>query len=595
MGFKKPYLILVILGCFLMAGCQNGAGEGDAVSGSGLNTEGLITFYELPAQLQHEADNLIVSMSPDKKTAYIMKPSIVKAKLKAVDEIIKGYNPVAMSLIREELATGQQEIIVADMPVATSAKWDSTGQVLAMVGGDHLTIYDASQGKVLMENILANEQITDFGWSPDGKKIYTSHPNLPNGSIIDLENQTISHKYENDVKLYYKGQLDSTHYYATYIAEQTEEELKKAGWVSVPKSVIADSSGNIVKIVAEGRFKDSYQRALLQVGENRFGLDYIPDINVPDKVINLTEEFVYDAKFVAGGKLAYIIKDADPEKNLFALNLVDTDGKLIQSYTVTGATMCLSPDGKNIAVKGNGDMFIDVTKPSPPIKPVINENYVEEIYATIRGAVDLYAALMCSQLEDKTALNEYFTDTHAPEQWALQDMSLFFEETKPALGVSNYATEIVANIGRIDEDKATMLIGFSVVNSWGSGAGEGWALELIKEEQGWLITGISTFPDSKESAEVYKVAADLVKKVQEGSVFEGQLKDKAVTIGQIQFWSLSSPHKAANIDYANYCKVYLTTYDNGQKKIYKLILEREGQNNNWKFDSFSDKNLSSLF
>ena len=63
--------------------------------------------------------------------------------------------------------------------------------------------------------------------SPDGETIYTEHPNLPCGSIIQLTDKKLFHAYETDQLLYYKGILDEKRFYGTQKLILDEKRNKK--------------------------------------------------------------------------------------------------------------------------------------------------------------------------------------------------------------------------------------------------------------------------------------------------------------------------------------------------------------------------------
>jgi len=178
-------LPLFIILCLLVAGCiidkpedevlyqaQRGGNEKQKISiiDSAIDTCGLIPFItEIPANIEQNRDNLVVSISPDHNSVYIMRPSIVKGKCSR-DYLIKGVNPPGMSLLRVEVESGHSELISPEIPVVSLARWDADGNILALLGGNLLTLYDSVNNKVIIADELQNEQVSHFAWSPDGKK-----------------------------------------------------------------------------------------------------------------------------------------------------------------------------------------------------------------------------------------------------------------------------------------------------------------------------------------------------------------------------------------------------------------------------------------
>ncbi len=132
-----------------------------------------------------------------------------------------------------------------------------------------------------------------------------------------------------------------------------------------------------------------------------------------------------------------------------------------------------------------------------------------------------------------------------------------------------------------------------VKGSSGCGSGQQWALELIEENGRWQVTGLSTFPDSQARREIESLVSTILKKRTRDSIFQGQLSGREVSMGQIQFWQLSSPQLAVDVEKANYCKAYLKVQENEKESIYKLIFRKD--QNYWVVNTFTSENLSSLF
>ncbi len=597
-------LFLLIIFCLILAACindhpqdnkiypaehKNGEKEQISLIDTRIDTQGLIPFTKkLTDDMKHNRNHLLVSISPDGKSIYYMETTL---EYKSPDQIlIKGYEPENMDLYRLDIASGKSKLIAPSIAVISRASWNNSG-ILALLGGNHLTLYDAAKDRLLMADELRNEQVSHFGWSPDGKKIFTEHPNLPNGSILYPDSGSIVHKYETEENLYHKGKLDEDYSYGTYLYRPSEDELKQ-GVQEVAQTVVIDNKGQVVKIVGEGRFRDAYRRSVLQVGDSLFGLYYTPDINQADHCISLTEEYVYDARFIYDGKIIYIIKSPEAEKNTFLLCIADQEGKLLKKLEVSGNNLILSPDGKSVCTKGLENEEIDLTDSSFPLKKQIDPfppRYVEEaIYPVIRGAVDSYCKFALTGELEQGILKKYFMDSHEPEQWAYFDMSLKVQEMKPSKNAQHYVVQIEIGKMRVDENKATFHVGFAASNSSGTGFGEGWVTELIKRDNRWYITGLSTFPNSQESKEVRQVAENYIT-----SQSNSELKGKEVSIGQIQFWQLSDPHLAASSENANYCKIYLKVKESGKESIYKLVLHKALTE--WKIESLSKDHLSGLF
>lgn len=296
----------------------------------------------------------------------------------------------------------------------------------------------------------------------------------------------------------------------------------------MPQTVVIDKNGQVVKVVGKGRFRDSYGRSVLQVGESLFGLYYTADINLSDDPVKLSEEYIYDARYIYDGKIAYIIKSPEVEQNLFLFCISDQQGKLLKQIEVTGSCLVLSPDGKSVFIKGERDEEIDLT--SMVVKQIANNetpNYTQEaIYRVIREAVDSCCKFDLTGAADMTAVNKYFTDTQNPDQWANFVISNYMKQMSPTKNAKHYVVDIRVGDLQIIGDTASVNVVFGGSNSFGTGYGDNWRAELIKINNRWYITGLSTFPDSSEYQKVKQYVEKLITNAQSGGILQDELQDK---------------------------------------------------------------------
>jgi len=534
-------------------------------------------------------DPIILTYSPDGGSVYFM----VRLKTEDPVVVLSGETTEKVRLLKFDRQYKETVILAEDIPFIRTVKWNREGTMVAFAGGDRLTIYDCEDGKVLLEEEAANDRVSYFGWSPEGNQLFTEHPNLPNGSVYYLgSDPKLEHAYENDLELYYKGELDDDYSYATWTYIEENKEGKPTGIFS--RTVLLDKEGRIVRELGLGRFRDAYLRSMLQVGEAGFGLQYYPDIGKSDQFKLLTEEYVYDAKFAAGGKIVYTAQD----RNKINLCIADREGRELASFEVSGGSIALSPDGKTAYIGGKGQEEISLEEGKLVKRKGQLYNEAEgEVYAAILGAMDIYYKHEMTGVEDYEGAKAYFVDSHDPEQWAYFEVLNRFKEMKYKSVYNLYKyvvrVELLEPIKYFGENRASALVGVVAENSMGSGMGMQHSLELIKESGKWYVTGFSTFPDSKEAREMRQRVEKIAKQARAGSLFDGQLNGKEIEVGQIQFWQLSEPHLASKVGNANYCKVYLKVKDNGEEVIYKLVLEKKG--NSWKAIILDKERLSYLF
>lgn len=608
---KFKFIVLVLL-CIMLTSCAKEQMKDNSMSTSGakeeqsteeayerLDSKGINPFravdYNVLPPLK-SPDESIVTLSPDKSLLFVQSRTN-----KQGENVIMGPVDVRVDLIKIDLTGGKRQIIARDINFINNVKWNREGSCVGFQGGNKLTLYDLKRDRLLLKKELENEYLSYFGWSPDGKILYTEHPNLANGSKLNMDDEKIQAAYENDDVLYYKGILDNNYYYAT-LKNMNYYNQKYTQTMEEYATVITDSKGSIVKELPGGRFRDAYGLSMLQTDKNGVGLYLYEDINNTRGVKEITYEITYDAKFICNGGIAYIVKKRSPEKNVFNLHILDAGGNEKAVYQVSGNSFLLTPDGNTGYV--NGLKYEIVHFDNNTIEALnTNENRnkeEDEILTAIRGGLDIWYKFRLTGERDFEAAKKYLIDTSNPEQWAYFDVVTGINERKDwGFQVANtYELSIILKDMKIYNDKAGVRRATAAAiinggNSTGGGFGEAYTLELIKKYEKWYLTGFSTYPYSKQAGDVKKRVEQCVKDARAGKIFDGQLKGKEIKTGQMQFWQMSSPHLAEDISYANYCKVYLKVTENGQETMYKMVLEKKNQKE-WKPTSLSKDWLSGL-
>ncbi len=486
---KKTILFICILFLLFLVGCQHRdikegqvyiVKESDSLkehTDDILQIEGRIPFqkYDNDFWAQREPGKIFLTVSPDGQEIYFME----RLEFAGSEQVILGDPGDRVRIIRENLETAEKKIVAANIPFVTKTLWNGSGYKVAFGGGGRLTIYDVQKEKLIMEEKLAQETIINFFWSPDNdNKLYSEQPELANGSIYYVDSLKVTEAYETREESYYKGRLDANYYYGT------QWDLVSGGI----NTVILEKHGDVVKNVIPGRFRDSYQRALVAVGDQGFGLYYIKDINVPEEVIVLTEDYVYDVKFVTDGKIAFTTKKQDYQDNFFYLHLVDSNGKLKNKFEVFGASISLMPDGTTGYVNGPGWQQVDfvaekLLQPNTEISEPAEHNDKTEICQTLRGAMTTLYDYQLKGDKNQTGLKNFFTNTDKPHQWAYTDMELIFQQDVPN-PVHTYMMKIKLKKFETNffHDNVSLIIGVELKTPNGEAENLDYALELIKSE-----------------------------------------------------------------------------------------------------------------
>ncbi|AKL94843.1 hypothetical protein CACET_c13780 [Clostridium aceticum] len=589
-------IVFVLFFIFILVGCtQQEIKEGQVYVmkdnnhpeeqlGDMVNIEGRIPFQKYVNESlidQYDSGRILLTISPNGKEIYFME----RVETDNLLQVIKGETREEVIIVKEDINSKEQQVIVENIPFISKIVWNSEGSMVAFGGGGRLTIYDVKNNSVVVEEKLAQDKITNFFWSPtDENKLYSEQLDLANASIYYLDSQKKVEAYETREETYYKGKLDSNYYYGTKWDLANDDT----------KTVILDKQGKIIKILTSGRFRDAYQKSLVVVGERGFGLYYMPDINASDRIITLTKEYIYDVKFIDDGKIAYTTKAEDIETNLFYLHIVSNTGSELKKLKVHGGSIAVLPDGKSGFISGPKWQRVDFVEN----KFVEDLDFIEEeeigelqqIYTTIRGAMTTFYNLELKGEGSRINLQKYFKNTSLPEQWAYFDMEKILQERDAKSQISDFVMEIHLKSYDIGTNNASVTIGVNTRNPYGRGVVMDYAMELIKYQGNWYVTGFSTFPYSPEREEVEEILQEVVEKIQMGKLFSGELANKAITIGQIQFWLSGMAHLAPNVESANSVKVFLQVEG---EDIYKLVLEKINHNS-WKPIKLTQENLSSL-
>lgn len=593
----KKYFIVIVVLLFALTGCseekikdnqvyvveENISNEGESVQNN-LVTKGLIPFEEYKYLNEDEEYGRIL-LAADSNYKYYME---IDRDIKDVidSEIIKGENKQLVKIFKIDKRNEEQELIAVSVPFVSQVKWNKDQTIIGFCGGNRLTVYNTVTNKLLLEDLLVEDEISYFAWSPkEANKLYTEKENLANSSIYYTDLQKRVEFYETKEDLYYKGNLDNQYYYASkWLVVDKNDKTKTRK--DIINTFVIDDKGLIVKDLGEGRFRDSYKKSVVKIGENGFGLYYIKDINNPDKTKKLTGKYIYDVKFVGDGKIAYIVEGSDISKNFFLLKIIDENSKLVDVFEVSGSSMVLSPNGKSGYIGGpllekvNFETFeIDIKANLIDLNH--EENQRAKKHSAIRGAMNTLYQFETMNIKDFQAVEKYYIDSLSPQQWANFDLITMFKESRERPIEGDWHLEIVIkeDSKNLITSKTSYVVNIEAKDSTGKEQTKELALELLEKNSNWYVTGLSTFPGSKERISLEKTVKKYIDDAQKGRKINKELENKEVSIGQIQFWDSNMSNLASEVSDANYAKVYLIVGEN-HKVIYKLVLKKE--NKNWK-------------
>lgn len=607
--FMKLYKVAILFACLLLSSCSSPAikdNEIVVVKGSykvqssinavsnKLNVDGINPFVSINYEKIPEKYNdcAVITVSPDGSYAFLAEKSDAKNDNTTM---LIGQKLPQINLIRVNLETTEATVLCQNISFINEAKWNSKGTVVGFCGGEDIKIYDNEKSRFLYENETSNDSVTYFGWSPEGDKIFTEHPNIINGNIYYLGLNKVVYAYESRENIYYRGVLNEEYYYAT--SKVASESLAYS-------MVIVNKSGNVVYKGESGRFRDSFENQMVYIGPYGVGLYYYPDVNDMEVKQLLSNRFVYDVKFVYGGNIAYIDSNSDVDKNNYILHIVNRDGKEFYSTEVSGSVFALSPDGAYGWIGGASWEKMDFrTNSRISSLPVQANGYSYEdrsVFSTIRSATGIWQKIDNLRNVKQSEIQEFFIDTNEPNQSAKLDMEIKYKEIKDSViqaDMQLYTELFLKSYKRYTSngyERAQAYIYGKYINAAGIETPIDQCMELIKEDGKWYVTGFSTFPMERTTNDVRTIVEAYVKQIKEGILLEEMLKDAEIEIGQLQFWSSDGDKLATDIATSGYCKAYLTATQYGVSKLYKLVLKKDAEGK-WSVTRLTDNYISSLF
>lgn len=392
-------------------------------------------------------------------------------------QVLRGLPAPLIDIYRLDKVTGLTEQIAQQVPFISKVQWNNTGDMIAFSGSGVLLIYDCTEERMLLGQELQNEFVTDFFWSPlENNKLYIEQPESTAGRVYYVDPQKKAELYETTEKLYYKAKVDEQYYYATQWRNNQEEQ-------EAVYTVLTDGQKQIVKVVGQGSYKDHYRQQVLLNGENHFSLTYIADINQINQRQILTEEYIYDAKFIAGGRVLYVTADQNTVENQYLAHIVSARGEELAELTISGNAVLLDETGTKGYVSGPGQEELDLVALRITNQQIAENASVDGLRQAAQGAADLYCRVMLGQKVSDEEIQRYFANGERIGQLNGQN-----EEKTIAYSYSARLT----HLEQYDEQEAVavvMLQGFTREYQY---LEVNMVCDLIKKNNRWYVLDFAT-------------------------------------------------------------------------------------------------------
>lgn len=492
---KKVILLLSIALC--LCACSSEKFKDNQVyvieSNEQERTENFVDWLDVEGQNPFSADltshimllnhEILLTVAPDGESYYVMTYS----EEQSPDIVLKGADYQLVNISRVESKTQIGQTIAQNVPFVIKAGWNSSGDIVAFGGHEQLIIYDVHKNQLLLQSELADEPMRDFFWSPiDTNKLYVDQFHST-GIVYYVDPQKRAELYETREKIYYKALLEKNYYYATQWRSDPANEKEQL------YTILADDKRQIIKIVGHGAYLDSYQKSVLLLGEDGFGLTYVSDVNQVSQYKLLSENYIYDAGFYAGGNSYAVISDEAREQNDFILILFDVKGEEIQRLTLSGGGIFLANDGILGYCSGPKQEIIDLTQGKVLVQSTPMPHGVDEaLLATVRPAAVLYGELEQKGDIPLEIIENYFLDLDGLAK--TQMMSAALKSTAKTV-ISRLQIVLAGELSAISAEgnKATVVLVMTGASNDGSQLDKQLVWDLTFVRGKWYVTGFSNF------------------------------------------------------------------------------------------------------
>jgi hypothetical protein len=452
--------------------------------------------------------------------------------------------------------------------------WSSDEKLLALVSQKKVTILDLAEGKLREISLeYAKDHLYNANWSREGHILYIHLDSIANYYAYDVDSRKV---------LRVRGQF--TEEDRVYRGNAGGYELwSKGHQVGVAAGLFSDQQGDKLLYSEEAIVQDIRGNHILVSSEAANpgpGVLYIlEDIDLATgEKRQLTSERkynsgwnLYKASYIKStGDILYTIFDTVGYEIVYKLICVKPDGSQ-RELVVPSPLYTLTP-GENLLDFATFDKETSYTV--NPITLTVNgretrsDTKTEGIRDIMLQALQIYS----SEEPDEEEIRRIFINTYDPiPQEALENILLYkkqpglwnFERVK----LQKHPTLKI----KLHENGNRATVAIDPLYFWGPH-------ELVKQDGRWYITGFSTWYGNPERDKVKKVCEKYI------SSHEIVRQAKSVTVGEIEFWAFSDPHRVSPFgEYMAEARVKLVvTLQDGSVGKRQMYVSRKQDGKTWR-------------
>lgn len=556
--------------------------------------------------LRHlDADMVPLAVSPDYRTVFAFEYTGNPEADTINRNTVIGNMVQEISLYAVNTENGEKKNL-GKFSSIRDFRFDETGKLLAFIDS-RSNIYVYSIASEQIQKIISGEKIDSYNsisWSRDSKKLM-----INTRMEFDIASREFISIAVDSYTPFIKSKLAEN----SYIAQMKNSDYNDM-------IALYDSARNSYTSIANGIYNDTDGINLIYTRDYMYNLNIVDLQTLESKTIENGP--IYCAYIMKStGEILYTTLNSDPDSRFrYVLVKVNPDTMIKTSAKLNSPTFYLSPAEDKVYFVGNyaeNSMVADTEDLRTYQTELKNDDKdLFEIKTVLLKMFLLDYKFNDSYEKYEEKAKEIYVNTIAPvPQEALENKLIDFKRFNTTLPALQREAHIPSTISfdsiSILGNKASVNLGFFYTNS----------VELVKLSDKWYITGFSTHPASKEIEDIKAIVERHLSNIKQKNMDEAlkywvvkedtefhatQRKiveeliknaDKyTFSVGEIEFWAMSDPHRTDNPDKATYAKVKILIKEGKNTVKYKLILSRNYKKQfeiqSWNTDPLS---ISQLF